>query len=129
MDSAGELARIARFLAVGVLNTFVGLGVIYACKYFGQIDDVSANLIGYAVGLTNSFFWNRRWTFAHAGNILPAAARFFGVFLVAYLANLATAMTAIGTFGINSYVAHAIAIVPYTALFYFGSRFFAFARE
>lgn len=128
MATAGELTRIARFLAVGVLNTFVGLGVIYACKYFGQLSDVPANAIGYVVGVANSFFWNRRWTFAHAGRILPAATRFFGVFCVAYVANLTTAMIAIGTFGVNSYLAHAIATVPYTVLFYLGSRFFALAR-
>jgi putative flippase GtrA len=123
-----ELTRIARFLAVGVLNTFVGLGVIYACKYFGQMGDVPANATGYVVGVVHSFLWNRRWTFAHAGAMLPAAVRFVGVFCVAYLANLATAMAAIDAFGVNSYVAHAIATVPYTTLFYLGSRFVVFVR-
>jgi hypothetical protein len=47
---------------------------------------------------------------------------------VAYVANLTTAMIAIGTFGVNSYLAHAISIVPYTVLFYLGSRFFVFVR-
>jgi putative flippase GtrA len=128
MASVGELTRIARFLAVGVLNTIVGLAVIYTCKYFGQMSDVPANAIGYVVALTNSFAWNRRWTFAHMGRILPAATRFFWVFCIAYLANLATVMTVIGAFGVNSYLAHAIGAFPYTVLFYLGSRFFAFAR-
>lgn len=128
MASAGELTRIARFLAVGVLNTCIGLSVIYACKYFGKIGDVPANAIGYAVALTNSFVWNRRWTFAHAGRIFPAAIRFFAVFCVAYLANLATVLIGIKLYGLNSYLAHAIGAVPYTVLFYLGSRFFAFGR-
>lgn len=128
MAIASELARIARFFAVGILNTAVGLSVIYACKYFGQINDASANAIGYTVALINSFVWNRRWTFAHAGRVLPAAVRFSGVFFVAYAANLTTAMIAIGTFGVNSYLAHAIAAVPYTVLFYLGSRFLVFVR-
>lgn len=128
LSHRGELERIARFLAVGVLNTCVGLGVIYACKYFGGIGDVPANAIGYIVGVVHSFFWNRRWTFAHTGRALPAAARFVGVFLVAYVANLVTAMTAIEMIGIDSYLAHAIAIIPYTALFYLGSRHFVFSR-
>ena len=127
MASTGEWTRIVRFFAVGVLNTFVGLAVIYACKYFGQMSDVSANATGYVVALLNSFVWNRNWTFSHAGEILPAATRFFGIFCVAYVANLATAMIAIGA-GVNSYLAHAIAIVPYTVLFYLGSRFIVFSR-
>ena len=126
MAIVGELTRLTRFLAVGVLNTGIGLGVIYACKYFGQINDAPANAIGYCVAIANSFVWNRRWTFAHTGKILPAAGRFFGVFCFAYGANLATALILIGTFGINSYLAHAMGAVPYTVLFYLGSRFFVF---
>jgi putative flippase GtrA len=115
-------------LTVGILNTIVGLGTIYVCKYFGQISDIPANTIGYIIGVTNSFFWNRNWTFSHEGRMLPAAMRFIAVFFVAYAANLSTALIAIGTFGVNSYLAHAISTVPYTVLFYVGSRYFAFPR-
>jgi putative flippase GtrA len=128
MVNAGELARIARFLTVGLLNTCVGLGVIYACKYVGQMDDVTANATGYAVALVNSFLWNRRWTFAHSGAAVPAAIRFAAVFLGAYAANLGTVLFLIRQWEINSYLSHAIGAVPYTVLFYLGSRFFAFAR-
>lgn len=128
MTAVGESTRIARFLVVGLLNTCIGLAIIYACKYLGQLSDVPANAIGYAVALVNSFAWNRNWTFAHSGTVIPAAARFLGVFLVAYLANLLTVLVAIETFGVNSYLAHAVAIAPYTALFYLGSRYFVFVR-
>jgi putative flippase GtrA len=123
-----EYGRVARFLAVGLLNTFVGLATIYSCKWFLGTGDVISNVIGYAVGLTNSFAWNRRWTFAHSGPMLPAAVRFAVVFLFAYFLNLATMLAAIHAFDLNSYLAHAIATVPYTALFYLGSRFFVFVR-
>lgn len=128
MSETSEFTRIARFLAVGVLNTLVGLGVIYLCKWLLGMGDVAANVIGYVVGLVNSFAWNRRWTFNHSGAVLPAVLRFLLVFVTAYLLNLATVMTAIHGFGINSYVAHAIGILPYTAFFYLGSRWFVFRR-
>ena len=126
MIAVREYVRIGRFLAVGVLNTFVGLATIYLCKWFLGTGDVVSNVIGYAAGLTNSFAWNRRWTFAHSGAVLPAAARFLIVFLIAYSLNLATMLAAIHVFGVNSYLAHAIAIAPYTAFFYLGSRWFVF---
>ena len=126
MSALGEHVRVARFLAVGVLNTFVGLAVIYLCKLLLGTGDVISNVIGYAVGLGNSFAWNRRWTFGHSGAALPAAARFMIVFMVAYLLNLATVMAAIHLFAVNSYLAQAIGIIPYTSFFYLGSRWFAF---
>ncbi len=128
MSATSEFTRIARFLAVGVLNTLVGLGVIYLCKWLIGMGDVAANVIGYAIGLANSFAWNRRWTFNHSGAVLPAVLRFLIVFLTAYLLNLATVMAAIHGFGINSYVAQAIGILPYTVFFYLGSRWFVFRR-
>jgi putative flippase GtrA len=128
MINEEELKQIFRFLAIGLMNTCIGLGVIYACKYFAQIGDVPANMIGYIVAVTNSFFWNRRWTFSHAGNILSAARRFIGLFCVAYLTNLATVMILIEMLHMNNYLAHAIATIPYTVMFYLGSRFFVFTR-
>jgi putative flippase GtrA len=121
-----EYVRIARFLLVGILNTFVGLATIYLCKWLLGSSDVASNAIGYAVGLTNSFAWNRRWTFAHSGEVLPAVTRFVVVFAIAYSLNLATVLAAIHLLGLNSYLAQAIGIAPYTTFFYLGSRWFVF---
>jgi putative flippase GtrA len=127
--TASELGYVLRFLLVGVLNTFVGLGTIYACKYFLSLEDVPSNMIGYTVGLINSFFWNRRWTFSHSGDTGRTAVKFVLVFLFAYAANLVTAMVLIKQFDVGSYIAHAMATIPYTGLFYLGSRYFVFARK
>lgn len=123
-----EIGYVLKFLVVGVLNTLVGLGSIYACKYFFSISDVPANAIGYALGLTNSFLWNRRWTFAQAGRTRITIIRFALVFVVAYATNLATMMVLRGSLGIDAYLAHALATAPYTAIFYLGSRYFVFVE-
>lgn len=115
-----------RFIAVGILNTLAGLSIIYAAKYFFKLDDIPANLLGYGFGLMLSFFLNRSWTFRHGQGIGRALARFLIVFLVAYLANLVTLLFATSALGINSYVAQAVAIVPYTLVGYLGSKYFAF---
>lgn len=120
------LGDAGRFLIVGVANTLLGLSVIYAAKGFWQVDDVSANIVGYSAGLVLSFTLNRRWTFAHFGPRLPALARFLLVALAAYGLNLVTVMSAILYFGVNSYIAQALGIAPYTLTAYFGSKYFAF---
>lgn len=125
---ATELGRVLRFLLVGVLNTAVGLGSIYACKYFFALPDVPANVIGYLFGLVNSFFWNRRWTFAHSGDTTRTVIKFILTFLVAYATNLATVLALVHG-GVNPYLAHALATAPYTALFYLGSRYFVFTQS
>lgn len=121
-----ETGYVLRFLAVGALNTSVGLGSIYAWKYFFSLGDVPANVLGYAIGLANSFLWNRRWTFSHFGDITGTAARFLVAFVLAYAANLATLLLLMRGAGLNPYLAQAFAVVPYTAIFYLGCRHFVF---
>jgi putative flippase GtrA len=118
-----------RFLTVGVLNTLVGLSVIYACMGWLGMSDGWANASGYAVGLCVSFTLNRRWTFAHQGAIAPAAMRFLVVAAIAYATNLATVMGCIHGLGMNSYLAQALGVPPYTLTAYGLSRLWAFRSE
>jgi putative flippase GtrA len=117
--------EFARFLVVGVFNTFVGLGVIYACKWFFHLGDALANAVGYAVGVLVSFTLNSKWTFGFSGDRLPALLRFIAVALIAYAMNLLTVMLLIHL-GVNSYVAQALGIPPYTLTSYFLSKYFVF---
>lgn len=118
----------SRYLIVGVANTLLGLFVIYACKWLLGIGDIAANALGYGLGIAFSFVMNKQWTFAFEGPALPALARFLMVVAVAYLANLVTVLSLIAI-GLDSYLAQATGIVPYTLVGYIGSRFFAFAAR
>ena len=40
---------LVRFVLTGVLNTAVGLGAIFALKWFLHMADTPANLLGYGV--------------------------------------------------------------------------------
>jgi putative flippase GtrA len=123
---AGLTIQFARFLLVGVLNTVVGLTCIFAAKALLGWGDLAANAGGYAVGLITSFALNRAWTFRDRGRISPALLRFLGAFALAYLANLLTVFGLRDLAGVNSYVAQAAGVVPYTALFFLASRAFVF---
>jgi len=115
-----------RFLLVGVANTLLGLSVIYAAKWLLRIGDMPANLLGYICALVLSFTLNSSWSFRYDGRILPAMMKFVAVIIMAYLLNLAMVMATIKIFKINSYIAQALGIIPYTLLTYLGSRFIVF---
>lgn len=118
-----------RFAAVGVINSVVGLSIIYAAKFFFNVSDVPANVLGYGVGLAFSFFLNRSWTFQHRQSAAGALVRFLLIFALAYLANLATLLFLINALGVNGYLAQAIAMAPYTLVGFFGSKYFAFRHN
>ena len=123
---AQELRAPIKFAVVGVANTLAGLSVIYLCKWLLGFGDVTANTCGYSLGLALSFILNRKWTFRHCGPVLAALAPFLAIFILAYLSNLATVLVAINSLEMNSYWAQASGILPYTVIFFFGSRYVAF---
>ena len=122
-----QLPQLGKFLSVGVLNMLVGLLVIYACKWFFNAGDVAANAMGYAAGLVNSFALNSRWTFAYRGPQWPALLKFLAVAAVAYAMNLLTVLLLI-RYGVDSYLAQALGVPPYTLTTYLASKFFVFRR-
>lgn len=122
----GPLFEAGRFVSVGLVNTLVGLAVIYAAKGFFRVGDVAANVLGYSVGLLLSFALNSRWTFAYRGPHLSALAKFLFVALIAYATNLLTVLAAIHYFHLNGYLAQAMGVVPYTLITYLASKYLVF---
>lgn len=120
---------LIRYLTVGIANTFTGLSIIYACKWLAGLGDVSANMIGYGIGILVGFQLNKRWTFDHQGSYWPSLLRYLLVLACAYVVNLATVMYLIKILNVNSYLAQALGIGPYTLIGYLGSRHFAFPNH
>ena len=121
-----KLPQFGRFLSVGVLNTVVGLLVIFAMKGIFHLGDVAANAIGYSVGLLVSFTLNSRWTFSYQGAPGRAFGKFLAMALVAYGMNLLTVLVAIRGLGLNDYFSHILGIPAYTLTMYLTSKYFVF---
>lgn len=119
-------ATLLRFLFVGLANTAVALGVIFFAKIWLGLSDALANVLGYACGLTLSFLLNRRWTFRHSGALGRSVPTFLLVQAVAYFLNLYCVLMLID-WGVNSFLAQALGIPPYTIMSYLGSRYLVFA--
>jgi putative flippase GtrA len=56
------LQQIIKFGSVGVLNTGIDLGILNLLVWFG-LGPIWANSISFTAAATNSFFWNKFWTF------------------------------------------------------------------
>jgi len=113
-----------RYLSVGLLNTALGLSVIWGLMLVG-LDPVPANMAGYTAGLVLSFFLNRAWTFNARRSGWPVA-RFLGAFLIAYGANLTVLVLGIRVLPEAAYALQLVANIVYSVLFFLLCRFFVF---
>ena len=121
-----SLSQIVRFGAVGLVNTFTCLLVIYALKLFTGAGDVVANVMGYAVGVTVSFGLNRKWTFAHQGAHWKASLKFVATMAISYMVNLSFVLVALHVFKLNSYLAQALGMPPYTTVSFLLCKYWVF---
>ncbi|WP_322907745.1 GtrA family protein [Paenibacillus campi] len=54
--------QAVRFAAVGVSNTAIDFIVFMLLQHLTGV--AAAQIIGYSAGTANSYYWNRKWTFA-----------------------------------------------------------------
>ncbi len=117
--------QLVRFLAVGVLNSAIGLALIYVAMALGA-DYRVANAIGYAGGILVSFVVNRGWTFDHKGDWRASLLRWLVVVGIAYLAQFVMVVWLHDIVGLDARIAQAAGVPFYTLLSFLGARYFAF---
>ena len=69
------LAQVLKFLSVGVLNTLLDATIYFALtRWLGfAAHQVFAKGLSYGIGVLNSFYWNKSWTFKSAERTTPKA--------------------------------------------------------
>ncbi len=120
------LLQSARFAAVGVINTIIGLGCIYAFLFFFGVGPIVANATGFSVGLAISFILNRLWTFSSNIPVAELIPKYLLVTIIAYTLNLGMVVLASVFFSANPYLAQIPGICIYTVFMFLGCRLFVF---
>ena len=109
--------QLIKFAMVGVLNTVLSLVVIYAMMSFFHVGVYMANICGYAVGIVNSFIWNKLWVFKkNEGTVFREIAYFLVIFALCYGIQFCSLRLMIEHFSINSYLAQLLAMGVYTIM-------------
>lgn len=122
---SGLLAQLLKFSLVGVLNTFVGLLVIWALT-LSDVSPYLANAGGYLAGLAVSFFLNRSWTFAVEDGW--PVLRYIACFCVCFCVNLLVLTAGLNLTSLSVYLVQGGAVVSYSLLFFVLCRVFVFRR-
>src|SRR3954451_9755686 len=120
--------QLAKFGAVGATGYIVNLAVYTALLRGADWHYAYAATVSFLVAVTNNYIWSRLWTFRHQrGHVAFQGLRFFGVALVAYIANLGI-LSGLIALGMNKVLAQAIAIVLVTPLNFVGNKLWSFRR-
>lgn len=114
---------LVRYVAVGIGNTALGLGVIFLARQV--INEYLANLLCYLLVVPISFLTHRNLSFRDQGGRWAAFMRYLPTVMAGYACNLVALKAALGV-GFNPYLAQTTAVGCHVLVTYTLSRFFVF---
>lgn len=120
------LVQGSRFALVGVLNGIIGLGTTYAAYNLLHINYRLSNVLGYTLGLINSFILNRKWTFQSRKDPKKEIVLFLLMFGVSYSLNLASVIASVEILHLDPNLAQLVGIFFYTSSNFFGNKLLTF---
>lgn len=121
--------QLVRFGLVGIMNTLVTLATIFILMEVAGLNYLLSNVCGYALGLVNSFIWNKLWTFKSSRPMLKEGAAFLVVFAVCYLVQSGALALMVERLHTPKLLAQVLAMVVYTGLNFAGNKLISFRPE
>ena len=114
-----------KYLLVGVVNTLIGFGFIFLFVFLG-LEAELANLLGYCIGITCSYFLNKYFTFkARAKNDF---LKFILSMVLAYGVNLLVLIVCFRFLSWDIYLSQCLAGVSYTLVGFLLSKGFVWRK-
>lgn len=116
MNHKKSLFQFIKFGIVGISNTLLTALTIWVLLKVLHCSDYVSNLIGYIVGLLNSFIWNRKWTFESKTKVSATLFKFILTFAICYILQLGNLYLLLHFTHIDSYICQLLSIVVYTII-------------
>lgn len=76
--------QLLKYGVIGVSNTLITLISFYVFNSLLNVPYTPANVVGYVLGVVNSFVWNRTWVFKTKKNLKREALLFVVGFLACW---------------------------------------------
>ena len=128
-------AKLLRFLIVGVINTLVGMAIMFGLYNLAHCSYWVSSAANYILTSILSFFLNKYFTFQNKEQSLSQVLRFVVNIAVCYgvaygvAKPLCRALLASASVTVRDNVSMLVGMVLFTGLNYLGQRFFAFKSE
>ena len=119
-------AEFIRFLLTGGLNTLVGY-IIFVVSFWVSAHEALSLIIDYGIGALFNYLSYSKLVFN--GYKTKRFLSFLAVYIIAYLLNYGLVKTTMKFFGINAYIAQALALTVCPLFLYFMLKKFVFSNK
>ena len=120
-----ESGYLSRYAGSGVLNTLIGLSVIFVLMGLGASPFV-ANIGGYAIGFILGFAVSKKFVFRSNGRLVDESLRYLIAFCLCFVLNLLALGAILSSTGVGEKMAQIMAASVYTGSMYLLTRLYVF---
>lgn len=118
--------QFSRYALVGLTSNAVGYLLYLLLTYVGMDYKISMTLL-YAVGVLQTFYFNRVWSFRYDGRMSTAFMRYVIAYVLGYLLNLGFLWIAVDNLHLPHQIVQAVAIVTVAAFLFVVHKYWVFA--
>ena len=121
--TAGQFVRYA---AVGLISNGVGFLLYLGLTFAGMEHKIAMTLL-YAIGVLQTFVFNKRWSFQHDGVHGPAFVRYCITYGLGYVINLLALIVLVDFVGYPHEIVQGIMVISLAAMLFTLQKFWVFA--
>lgn len=119
--------ELLRYGVIGLLTNSIGYMVYLLITYTGGTPKITMSVL-YAVGTAIGFMGNRKWTFAHDGDVLSAGARYIFAHSLGYTLNLSILIVMVDYLGYPHQWVQILSIFAVAGFLFLMFKFFVFPK-
>ena len=122
------IKQFSKFIIVGIINTLLTFLVFKILTDLLLINDSISNISGYIIGVINSFFLNKFWTFKSRIISFKEFISFVSIFLISFSLQFIAYITLRNVFSINKDIAFLGGMVIYTLTNFLLNKYITFKK-
>lgn len=130
----GNIKHMIRFSIVGVSNTLIDFLAFTIFYLVFKLDSNTSQALGYSVGIFNSFFFNKRWTFRDSKSdkktrkkIVYEFIQFIAVNVISLAVSVLTMNLLVEYVSMNVFLSKAVVILVAQAINFLSYKLWVFA--
>lgn len=122
------LTQFARYAVVGLASNAIGYVIYIALTNLGLGPKLAMSLM-YAIGVLQTFVFNRNWSFRFAGAAAPALVRYALAYALGYVINLLALLLFVDRIGLPHQWVQGALIVVVAVMLFLAQRYWIFPQE
>lgn len=122
------LTQFSRYALVGVASNAMGYVLYLVLTRLGLGPKLAMSLL-YGIGVLQTFFFNKKWSFSFSGAAAPALVRYAAAYAIGYFVNLLALMLLVDQAGLPHQLVQGVMILVVAVLLFLAQRYWVFAHN